>query len=317
MPIKPQILKRLRAAATMSQDDLAEASGVSKKTIARIEAGRHAPHPHTIQQLARALKVTVDDLAKEPTDNEDGDFLNAGLRPLKTWVDGETALSFQMVEDVYGIPITSQVEMAPLFAAVLAEASLNWRSKRLTEIDDAAERLMSLGAGHLSFANAAYRVQDAAIEEGLSITSRDVFGKMIGETAFDYGYDPSRNNPFADYLKTFVKSLGTTQIAIDHNETGKLNDTGFPDYRIAADRIDELTGGDTIAEHALLRGHAVVSDIPPDLLKSKNPTERAEWLAAQVPEDERARLKARRDELSRTIHNAFGSSVGEGDAARS
>jgi transcriptional regulator with XRE-family HTH domain len=314
MQITSQTLKRLRTGATMSQDDLAEASGVSKKTIARIETGKHAPHPTTIQRLAMALKVRVDDLTREPTEKEDGDFLEAGLRPLKTWIDGETALSFQMVEDVYGIPLASQVDMAPLFAAVLAEASLEWRRKRLAEIDDAAERLMSLGAGHLSFANAAYHVEDAAIEEGLSISSRDVFGKAIGEAAFDYGYDPSSNNPFADFLKYFVKSLGKTQITVDQNETGKLNETGFPDYRIAPDRIEELTGGEAIAEHALLRGHAVVSDIPKELLKPENRAKRAEWLSSRVPDQERARLKAQQEFLSTLIVEAFGSTGGD-DAA--
>lgn len=314
MQIMPETLKRLRSRVPMSQDDLAEASGVSKKTIARIETGKSVPNSITVQRLATALKVTPEDLGRRPEETSDSDrrFEEVGLRPLKTYVDGETALAFQMVEDVYGISIASQVEMAPLFSALLAEGSLDWRRKQLAQIDEAADRLMSLGGGHLSFVNAAYRVQDGSMEEGLSITMRDLFGKKVGEDTFDLGFNPSKNNPFADYLKAFAKKVEAKQVLFDPNETDRLNDAGFPDYRIAPVRIDELTGNDSVAEFALLRGYAMVSAIPSDLLDNKNTAKRIEWLVSQVPAVERDRLRARQEEFSRIFDTVTASIVSKG-----
>lgn len=301
MQIRPDTLKLLRSRATMSQDDLADASRVSKKTIARIETGKSQPNAITVQRLATALKVKPEDLAKDPAERSDDESVlrDAGLRPLKTWIDGETALAFQMVENVYGISIASQVDMAPLFTALLAEGSLEWRRKRLAEIDEATDQLMTLGSGHLSFANAAISVQDGSIREGLSIKIRDIFGKTVGDDVFDWGYDTSRNNPFADYLKAFAKKLDTKLIMLDPNETDTLGVAGFPDYRVAPERIEEITGGDVMAEHALMRGHASVADMPPDLLTPEKREQRIAWLVAQVPEAERNRLRAQWDEFSR------------------
>ncbi|PJN92957.1 hypothetical protein CNY89_25010 [Amaricoccus sp. HAR-UPW-R2A-40] len=41
---------------------------------------------------------------------------------------------------------------------------------------------------------------------------------------------------------------------------------GMPEYRIGADLIAQLTGGDPDAEYALLRGHVRLREIPVDLL---------------------------------------------------
>jgi transcriptional regulator with XRE-family HTH domain len=42
-----------------SQRDLAEASGVSREYIARIELGQHDPTLSTLEKLAKALRVKV------------------------------------------------------------------------------------------------------------------------------------------------------------------------------------------------------------------------------------------------------------------
>lgn len=51
----------------MTQEQLAEASGVHRVTIARIETGEVSPKAETLKRLADALGVLVDDLmtAKE------------------------------------------------------------------------------------------------------------------------------------------------------------------------------------------------------------------------------------------------------------
>lgn len=44
--------------------ELADLAGVTPSTVWSIEAGRHAPHPKTIHQLAAALKIEPGELLK-------------------------------------------------------------------------------------------------------------------------------------------------------------------------------------------------------------------------------------------------------------
>lgn len=50
-------LKELRVRAAMSQADLADASGVARTTIVRLEGGDPNVKPSTLRKLAAALKV--------------------------------------------------------------------------------------------------------------------------------------------------------------------------------------------------------------------------------------------------------------------
>ena len=50
-------LRELRAKRKLSQRGLAEASGVSREYIARIELGQHDPTVSTLVKLAKALGV--------------------------------------------------------------------------------------------------------------------------------------------------------------------------------------------------------------------------------------------------------------------
>jgi transcriptional regulator with XRE-family HTH domain len=65
-------LKRLRARAGLSQSGLAEAAGVSVKTIQSWEVSRRTPRwiGH-LARLARGLGVTLDELAAWAADEED------------------------------------------------------------------------------------------------------------------------------------------------------------------------------------------------------------------------------------------------------
>jgi transcriptional regulator with XRE-family HTH domain len=55
-------IKRLRAAREMTQERLAEKTGLTRVHIARLESGNHDPTLSTLMKLAKALKVTVSDL---------------------------------------------------------------------------------------------------------------------------------------------------------------------------------------------------------------------------------------------------------------
>ncbi len=50
-------LRNLRRRAVMSQEDLAEKSGVARDTISKLETGQRQAYPSTIRKLADGLDV--------------------------------------------------------------------------------------------------------------------------------------------------------------------------------------------------------------------------------------------------------------------
>ncbi len=59
-------LKRLRRGRGMTQEELAEASGVAQSTIAQIENGRRKePRPGTLKKLAEPLGVDTAELLED------------------------------------------------------------------------------------------------------------------------------------------------------------------------------------------------------------------------------------------------------------
>jgi len=310
--IHPDALKYYRDRKHWTQEQLAEATKgknrVSLPTIKRIESTKDGTYPandRVAEGLAKALGVTLDVLSKPPTDEaaREASLRRFGYRPLRMMLDAETAMAFNMVQHIYGIPIHSQIVMAPLFAALLAEGSLTWRRERVAEIKDAAATLMTLGGGHFSFANSAYRAEDGASCEKICIENRDLFGKDVPDDVYDLGYDPSQNNPFADYIKNFANKMDAKTVSFegDWSTSSWKTSEGMPEYRIGADLIHELTGEDPDAEYALLRGHVRLKDIPGDLLGNDNEVERVAWIISRIPEDELAKRKKDREELMSLI----------------
>ncbi len=57
-------LRELRDRASLSQAELAEKSGVSRATIADLEAGKRKPQPRTRRKLAKALGVEPHQLSE-------------------------------------------------------------------------------------------------------------------------------------------------------------------------------------------------------------------------------------------------------------
>ena len=58
-------LAQVRKAQGLSQERLAELSGVHRVSIARIETGEISPNIRTLEKLADALQVTVGELIEK------------------------------------------------------------------------------------------------------------------------------------------------------------------------------------------------------------------------------------------------------------
>ncbi len=57
-------LKELRKSRALSQQELAEAAGIGRATLSRIERGETGAHGRTLRKLAEALGVGVGELVK-------------------------------------------------------------------------------------------------------------------------------------------------------------------------------------------------------------------------------------------------------------
>lgn len=76
MPGKKNLcMKAARAAAGLSQADLAKAVGVTRQTIGLIEAGGYNPTLNLCVAICRALRVTLNDLFWEDENDVDPDAL--------------------------------------------------------------------------------------------------------------------------------------------------------------------------------------------------------------------------------------------------
>ena len=64
MEVNVQRLKTLRRLRALSQEELAEESGVGRATISRIERGETGAHGRTLRRLAKALGVGVEELVR-------------------------------------------------------------------------------------------------------------------------------------------------------------------------------------------------------------------------------------------------------------
>jgi transcriptional regulator with XRE-family HTH domain len=64
MEVNVKRLKELRRLRAYSQQDLADAAGIGRNTISRIERGETGAHGRTLRRLSEALRVDVAELVK-------------------------------------------------------------------------------------------------------------------------------------------------------------------------------------------------------------------------------------------------------------
>ena len=291
MPIIPERLKELRKRKGLSRERLAERSKISRRQIARLEGAAAADkkaREHTIQQLAKALDVEPAVLISEapmpaPGRNRQGE--RGVPRPVSALLRPEASLACALVERRYGVSRTTLFNAAPLMFALLAEGSFVWRREKLEEVGEAADRLCSLGVGHLAFAQYALGAQGGAGGEEESIRKRDLFGEDVSEEAYDMGYDRDTNNPFADYLRRLAAEIDDPNIVEIDEEIqffGPLEN--FPKFTVCGEDFAKFTGGSAKLNLAALLGYLHIDRIPEELLAEDALDKRLEWFEGQLEE---------------------------------
>src|SRR5918999_148009 len=98
----PEVMRARRAQLGLSQADLATAAGVDRRQIRRYEAGEQQPTLNVAVAIAKALGISVSELAGEPSQRIDlaGDW----------WASWQTAKEGQEVVTVQEVSIRPRGE---------------------------------------------------------------------------------------------------------------------------------------------------------------------------------------------------------------
>lgn len=323
--IRGDTLSLLRKQIHLSQAGLADRTRgrdqVSVATIKRIEkagAEGHRANGRIARALAAALGATPDILGKAPEDLVRSDLRGpSGHARYRADLDDDSAMSLQMVEAIYGISVQSQFAMAPLFAALLGECSLKWRSEKLQAVRESLRRISDADLNQAGVHIGVDRIETAISYEAESIEKRDLFGKITADHSWnEYALeDNERLNPFSEYIRFLVGGIGDTPIGVESGDEFTYVADGMPPFGIGRVAFDRLSGGNPLAAFALRAGHVKIAAIPKELLAPTAVSERVEWLASHVPPEERARQAQLDEELARLFEPEVGADGAGGDNA--
>ena len=296
MKIDPERLSRLRKKNGLSRPQLAKRSGITERTIQRLESKSESQqhqktHEHTVNKLAEALGVRAGVLTGELPFRESGKepAYEAERVQIGAQIAPKVRLAYDLIKRRYGVSPAEIINMAPLFFALLAEGSLAWRREKLKEVVEAIGRLESIdGVWSFGFDNAvaSFAYHGVSIEEN-SIDKADLFGEhLFGEHLLSndtfltiVSFDPYEDNPFASYLRKLKDELDLAGVV--DVDSGKLMfgvPLKFPDYDICRDELDRITNGSAFAPLALENGAVRLSEIPEELMAEDASEKRTQWL---------------------------------------
>ena len=204
--------------------------------------------------------------------------------PIRAMIEPKARLAYTLLKQRYGVNATDVINIAPLFFTLLAEGSLAWRRELLEAADEAMDRAVSFGEGHLSFMKAAYHVENGLIGERQSIEALDLFGEKVSDDAHYWDYDSSTENPFAAYLRKLANDLGTADVvSVAHDSLGVGLAPEYPDYDVCGAELDRIAHHSGEARWVLEVGHARLDEIPADMRGEDAGEQRAAWLESKAP----------------------------------
>lgn len=90
-----QRIQKCRSDKKLTQEQLAEMTGISQKHISRLERGIHAPHFDMIIRIAKALDVSTDAFVEDFS----ADNINIFLQNIKDDVDGMSQNQLSLIKD--------------------------------------------------------------------------------------------------------------------------------------------------------------------------------------------------------------------------
>lgn len=285
MKIDSDRLRTIRKWKKLSRPDLERASGINMRTIQRLEnepEKSNTTREDTVLRLAEALDVEPDVLTGELPMPEPDQGQASEPDPVRigAQIPPKVRLAYDMIKRRYGVNATDVITMAPLFFALLAEGSLAWRREKSQLADDGFDLLLKSGIAHDVS-------EDPFRYENESICKADIFGEHRFNDEFGpEPFDPSIENPFANYLCKLPDELKIPSEIVDVDKSGLSlgSPAEFPDYDIWNDEIERITNGSTDARRALETGFARLSEIPEQLVSEGRGEERQKLLEDSLPD---------------------------------
>ncbi len=133
-------LTRIREERGLSQQGLADASGVNKATINQIERGRRSPNLETLEKLADALAVEMGDFfpkAEAPLP----DFEDERRASLRSWVDFAGRLADRWAGEIEEREGRSSTASSAVKKHVMMLPNLHWALEIMGTYTDVVEAL--------------------------------------------------------------------------------------------------------------------------------------------------------------------------------
>ena len=302
MKIIPETLKHWRKKRGFSQQKLAETAGIDQKTVARIEVGKGGEaRGDTVKRIANALRIKPETLGREPdsetTNEAESRKFGLGVFNRRLRLDGEVLISYDLVEEHYGVGMQKLIDVAPMLFTLLAEMSLNVRRRRAEEAEEAIDAFNRIRPEHMGG-----RSWDD-YHEKISIAKRDLFARSIDWMEVNQFYYEEERNPFSDFLTQLAEELGSDNDAIDPEEIHFDPDTFFDHVPLFKSYRKTLTGESSRAHFALTRGYVRLGQIQEELRGEEEDvtSERVKCLEAKVPDEDWNEYKNWLDSLNLSL----------------
>ena len=286
MKIDPDCLRTLREKKGFTRPQLEKQSGITVRTIQRLENEPHQSQKtreDTLNRLAKALSVEPGVLTgdlplpesdKVPADNPE-----------------RVRLSYDLIKRRYGVSKTEIINMAPLFFMLLAEGSLARRREKLKEATEILSQVEQIDGEISAILGGVMVVADEGHGmEWDSIEDADIFGDHLlfndtYTTFVDEPFNSVKENPFANYLRRLADELAIPGVVyVDGGNLNMASNFKFPHYDICREELGRIANGSPIARICLETGYARLSEIPKGLMAEDAREERARWLEDKLPD---------------------------------
>lgn len=259
---------------------VAKKAGISRNTLSNALKGAKVK-ASKLKVIAEACGITLEELTAEPSRTNSKP--SHDHQPQRVWwTSSETArINLHMVARRYGVPPVTVLECAPIFFAILAEASLGERTRRLAEVearlklvysDELCERVPELRHG-------AFRAEESLWVEERSIEARDIDGRVE-----DPKHPGDGSSPFVRFLSSKLSEYGLAETAPHDEDT---TDTFARGVALFEEELLAVHGGNDRARYAVQSKPSILGMIPKELAWTEGEGEeraarRHDWLASQI-----------------------------------
>ena len=328
--VKGVVVRKLREKKNLSREEVVDrlaemgAASTDLQKLKRIENRKRDTYPVVFavaEGLAKLFQTKLTVLTGEdplPDEKTTRDALPEFSAPLPR----EFHNALAEVCFVYGVSPATVIANAPLTFAIMAQRSLDARSRSLEDMRTAVDQLESrrshLGRLHVRSRNPdaeATWTDEVFAAEASSIAARDILGEGIQDLRSREGEDEIEASPFLDFLREEARTAGiTTAPCLFYPEATLIPVPGEDGKDLVSSAIEAITGGDTELQEAIAHADFIIPARAWRALRSAPPEKRIAALRRWMERDE---YSATRRELRKQLSDDLSAlllTAQEGDA---